>query len=183
MDQVGECKLPHPHPFSGPVVHLLHPLNCRRFIWFGNRFLLGAVGVVHHLDLWNIRHIAHRILMGAWLFKTPVGPQAHYLNPLQFYTIKKEKAELGSFVQEAKPCGIGKYSTTSSVASMARGMIYWAFLFRFGFIVLFRIFQESEIYANSWYQSSYLCLGVLYVVSTVGFSLCVWIVNGRGESL
>ena len=67
--------------------------------------------------------------MGAWLFKTPVGPQAHYLNPLQFYTIKKEKAELGSAVQEAKPYGTGKSSTASSVASMAGGMIYWAFLF------------------------------------------------------
>ena len=40
--------------------------------------------------------------MGAWLLKTPVGPQAHYLNPLQFYTIKKEEAELGRTVQEAK---------------------------------------------------------------------------------
>lgn len=62
--------------------------------------------------------------MGAWLFKTPVGPQAHYLNPLKFYTIKKDKAELGSPVQEAKPCGTGKSSTVSSVASMAGGMIY-----------------------------------------------------------
>ena len=78
-----------------------------------NVFLLGAFGVVHHLDLWNIRHIAIRILMGAWLFKTLVGPQAHYLNPLQFYTIKKEKAELGSTVQEAEACGTGKYSTAS----------------------------------------------------------------------
>ena len=40
--------------------------------------------------------------MEAWLFKTPVGPQAHYLNPVQFYTIKKEEAELGRTVQEAK---------------------------------------------------------------------------------
>ena len=40
--------------------------------------------------------------MEACLFKTPIGPQAHHLNPLQFYTIKKEKAELGSTVQEAK---------------------------------------------------------------------------------
>ena len=76
-------------------------------------FLLGDFGVVHHLDLWNIRHIAMRSLMGAWLFKTPVGPQAHYLNPLQFYTIKKEKAELGSAVQEAEACGTAKSSTAS----------------------------------------------------------------------
>ena len=69
--------------------------------------------------------------MESWLFKTPIGPQAHYLNPLQFYTIKKEEAELGRTVQEAKPYGTGKSSTTSSVASMAGGMIYWAFLFRF----------------------------------------------------
>ena len=40
--------------------------------------------------------------MEAWLFKTPVGPQAHNLNPLQFYTIKKEEAELRRTVQEAK---------------------------------------------------------------------------------
>ena len=144
--QCQACKLRHPHPFSGLIVHLLHPLNCRQFIWFGNRFLLGAVGVVHHLDFLNIRHIAHRSLMGAWLFKTPVGPQAHYLNPLQFYTIKKEKGELGSAIQEAKPCGTGKYSTTSLVASMAGGMIYWAFLFRFCFRVLFRICSESKIF-------------------------------------
>ena len=62
--------------------------------------------------------------MGAWLFKIPIGPQAHYLNPLQFYTIKKEKVELGSPVQEAKPCGAGKYSIARQVASMATGMIY-----------------------------------------------------------
>ena len=83
--------------------------------------------------------------MRAWLFKTHVGPQAHYLNPLQFYTIKKEKSELGSAVQEAKPCGTGKSSTASSVASMAGGMIYWAFIFRFCFIVLFRIYAESKL--------------------------------------
>ena len=82
--------------------------------------------------------------MEAWLFKTPVGPQADHLNPLQFYTIKKEKPELGSAVQEAKPCGTGKSSTASSVASMAGGMMFWAFLFRFCFIVLFRICSESE---------------------------------------
>ena len=82
--------------------------------------------------------------MEAWLFKTFVGPQAHYLNPLQLYTIKKEKAELGSAVQEAKPCETRKSSTASSVASMAGGMIYWEFLFRFCFIVLFRICSESE---------------------------------------
>ena len=81
--------------------------------------------------------------MGAWLFKTPVGPQAHYLNPLQFYTIKKEKAELGSAVQEAKPCGTGKSSTASSVASMAGGMIYWAFLFRFCLRVFYSAFVQN----------------------------------------
>ena len=95
------------HPLSGssrsPMVHL---------VWQPFAFL-GAFGVVHHLNLWNVWHIAIRSLMGAWLFKTPVGPQAHYLNPLQFYTIKKEKAELGSAVHEAKPCGTGKYSTGS----------------------------------------------------------------------
>ena len=40
--------------------------------------------------------------MEAWLFKTPISPQAHQINPLQFYTIKKEEAELGRTVQEAK---------------------------------------------------------------------------------
>ena len=49
--------------------------------------------------------------MEAWLLKTPVGPQAHNLNPLQFYTIKKEKEELGSTVQEAKRSVTGKNST------------------------------------------------------------------------
>ena len=53
--------------------------------------------------------------MEAWLFKTPVGPQAHDLNPLQFYTIKKEKAELGSTIQEAGACGTGKSSTASQL--------------------------------------------------------------------
>ena len=111
MDQVGECKLPHPHP------HSTAPQNYREFIRLPTKlelissldtvFLLGAFGVVHHLDLWNIRHIAIRSLMGAWLFKTPIGPQDHYLNPLKFYTIKKEKVKLGSVVQEAKPCGTG----------------------------------------------------------------------------
>ena len=74
---------------------------------------LGAFGVVHLPVLWNMRHIALKSLMGAWLFKTPVGPQALYLNPLQFYTIKKEKAELGSAIQEAEACGEGKPSTAS----------------------------------------------------------------------
>ena len=100
--------------------------------------------------------------MGAWIFKTPVGTKAHYLNLLQFYTIKKGKTELGSTVQEAKPCGTGKSSTSSSVASMAGGMIYWAFLFRFCFIVLFCICSESEIYANSWY---------IAVISTLVFCM------------
>ena len=64
--------------------------------------------------------------MEAWLFKTPIGPQAHQINPLQFYTIKKEEAELGRTVQEAKVfCGTGKSSTSRQVASMAGGMIYW----------------------------------------------------------
>ena len=94
---------------------------------------LGAFGVVHLLDLWNIRLIALRSLMGAWLFKTPVGPQAHYL-----------KAELGSAVQEAKPCGTGKSSTASSVASMAGGMIYWAFLFRFYLRVFYSAFVQNR---------------------------------------
>ena len=111
--------------------------------------------------------------MEAWLFKTPVGPQAHNLNPLQFYTIKKEKAELGSTVQEAKRSGTGKTSTARQVASMTGGMIYSAFLFRLCFIVLFRICSELEVFANSWYQSHYLCLDVLYVVSTLGFRCCL----------
>ena len=51
--------------------------------------------------------------MEAWIFKTLVGPQAYELNPLQFYTIKKEKAEPGSAVQEAEACGTGKSSTAS----------------------------------------------------------------------
>ena len=58
---------------------------------------------------------------------------------------------------------------------MAGGMIYWYCYFDSVLEFLFRIIKESEIYANSWYQSHYLCLGVLYVVATVGFSLCVCI--------
>ena len=112
--------------------------------------------------------------MGAWLFKTPVGPQAHDLNPLQFYTIKKEKAELGSAVQEPKPYGTRKYSTASSVASMAGGMIYWAFLFQFCFIVLFRICSELEFWLTVGIRARYICLGVLYGVATVGFPLYVY---------
>ena len=83
---------------AGPTVHLPSSGSSNGSFGLENVFLLGAFGVVHLLDLWNIRHIALRSLMGAWLFKTPVGPQAHYLNPLQFYTVKKEKAELGSVV-------------------------------------------------------------------------------------
>ena len=41
-------------------------------------------------------------LDGSLAIKPLFGPQAHYLNPLYFYTIKKEKAEVGSTVQEAK---------------------------------------------------------------------------------
>ena len=82
--------------------------------------------------------------MGDWLFKTPIGPQDHYLNPLKFYTIKKEKVKLGSVVQEAKPCGTGKYSTASSVALMAKDMIYWAFLFRFYLRVFYSAFVQNR---------------------------------------
>ena len=57
---------------------------------------------------------------------------------------------------------------------MAGGMIYLAFLFQLCFRVLFRVCSESEVFANSWYQSSYLCFDVLYVVATIGFFLCVW---------
>ena len=113
--------------------------------------------------------------MEAWLFKTPVGPQAHQLNPLQFYTIKKEEAGLGRIVHEAKVLWNREifYSKTSSINGWRYDLL--VLLFRFCFRVLSRICSESEVYANSWYRSHYLCLGVLYVVATVGFSLCVCI--------
>ena len=74
--------------------------------------------------------------MEAWLFKTPVGPQAHYLNPLQFYTIKKEKAELGSTVQEARIVWNREifYSKTSSING-------WRYdLFRISISIMFQSF-------------------------------------------
>ena len=69
----------------------------------------------------------------------------------------------------------GNSSAASSVASMAGGMINWAFIFRFCFIVLFRICSESKFLLTVGIRAIYLCLGVLYIVSTVGFSLCVCI--------
>ena len=68
----------------------------------------------------------------------------------------------------------GNSSAASSVESMAGGMIYWAFIFRFCFIVLFCICSESEFWLTVGIRARYLCLGVLYGVATVGFPLCVY---------
>ena len=112
--------------------------------------------------------------MGSWLFKTPVGPQAHYLNPIQFYTIKKEKAELGSAIHEAKRSGIGKSSTARQVASMAGGMIYLTFLFQFCFRVYSAFVQNQKFMLTVGIRASYLCLGVLYGVANCRvFSVCI----------
>ena len=113
--------------------------------------------------------------MEAWLFKTPVGPQAHNLNPLQFYTIRKEKSKLGSTIQEAKLVWNREifYSKSSSINGWRYDIFGVLISILFQSFILH--FSESEILSNSWYQSGYLCLGVLYVVATVGFSLCVCI--------
>ena len=111
--------------------------------------------------------------MGSWLFKTPVGPQAHYLNPLQFYTIKKEKAELGSTVQKAKLVWNREifYIKTSSING-------WRYdLFSISISILFKSYSasfriENPIYLIVGIRAIYLCLGVLYIVAAVGFSLC-----------
>ena len=124
-----------------------------------NVFLLGAFGVVHHLDLWNIRHIAMRSLMGAWLFKTPVGPQAHYLNPLQFYTIRERKQSLEESCRKLKSLWNREifYSKTSSINGWRYdldGNSYFDSVLRFYYSALCRI----RILANSWYQSDQLSL-------------------------
>ena len=104
--------------------------------------------MVHHLDLWNIRHIAIRSLMGAWLFKTPVGPQAHYLNPLQFYTIRERKQSLEESCRKLKSLWNREifYSKTSSINGWRYDLLGIPILIPFYSFIphLFRI----GIYAN-----------------------------------
>ena len=108
-------------------------------------FLLGAFGVVHHLDLWNIWHIANGSLMEAWLFLKPLlVPMLTIPIPFSFTPSRKRKQSLEVPYRKLNLCGTGKSSTTSQVASMAGGMIYSVFLFWFCFKVLFHIFQNRN---------------------------------------
>jgi len=47
---------------------------------------------------------SQQTLDGSLAIKPMFGPQAHYLNPLQSYTINPERAELGSAIRKAKTC-------------------------------------------------------------------------------
>ena len=145
---------------AGPTVHLPSSGSSNGSFGLENVFL-GAFGVVHLPVLWNMRHIALKSLMGAWLFKTPVGPQAHYLSiPFSFTPSRKRKQSLEVPYRKLNLCGTGKSSTASQVASMAGGMIYSTFLFRFCFRVLFRIFQNRKFL---------LTVGIRAVISALVF--------------
>ena len=60
-----------------------------------------------------------------------------------------------------------------SVASMAGGMVLMGIPISILYTVLFRINAESEFNLTVGIRAIYLCLGVLYIVAAVGFSLCV----------
>ena len=90
--------------------------------------------------------------MEAWLLNPCLVPKLTNLNPLQFYTIKKEKAELGSTVQEAKLVWNREifYSKTSSING-------WRYdLFSISILILFQSFiphfSESGVLANKLAQ-------------------------------
>ena len=112
--------------------------------------------------------------MESWLLNPCLVPKLVNSIPISFTPSRKRKQSLEVPYRKLNLCGTGKNSTASQVASMAGGMIYSAFLFRFFFRVLFCICSESKVFLTVGIRANYLCLGVLYVVATVGFSLCVW---------
>ena len=145
MDQVGECKLPHPHPISGPTVHLLHPFSCRRFIWFGNRFLVGS--------FWSgpsprfVEHLTHSHHKLGYL-KPMLVPKLTISIPFSFTPSRKRKQSLEEPYRKLKFCGIGKSSIERQVASMASGMIYWYCYFDSISEFYFTFVQKRKLKSN-----------------------------------
>ena len=83
--------------------------------------------------------------MEAWLLNPCLVPKLTNSIPFSLTPSRKSKQSLEVPYRKLNLCGTGKNSTSSQVASMAGGMIYSAFLFRFYLKFLFRICSESEI--------------------------------------
>ena len=155
MDQVGECKLPYPHPeFHGSSQTTTGSFSYQPH---SNWFLVWRLfscwellewsitpSRVLYLDLWNSWHIANRSFMEAWLLNPCLVPKPTNSIPFSLTPSRKSKQSLEVPYRKLNLCGTRKSSTASQVASMDGGMIYSVFLFRLCFRVLFCIFQNMK---------------------------------------